>query len=108
MEAVEVAQSADVILGSGEIKMHHSGNVAFRLLMEKNCDRYFHPEGSRVDKTYYITKIMKSVFRAGGRFLKQSKRDAKWYPVCKDGCRSKVSDKQFRILSGLLQNDPVC
>ena len=78
----------DICCGRGKRNWNHSGNVAFRNLIQTNVDRYV-AAPSKTDKTAVVLSIVDQIRGQGACFLKQHK-SGEWYDIGDAQAREKV------------------
>lgn len=84
-----VIKREDVLLGRGKCNFKHTGNVAYRVLIDTRLEKYIASD-SRSEKTHMVVQVVETITEAGGRFLKQETNSDNWYPVDKKTAREKV------------------
>ena len=79
----------DVCCGRGKVSWHHAGNVAFRSIMQDNCERYDGASG-KIGKTLVITSIVAELQGKGYKFIKKNNA-GNWYDIGDAEFREKVA-----------------
>lgn len=85
-------QRYDIICGKDKLSHSHIGNKRFRVIIERNRERYQNA-ATRDEKTGITGDIIAMIrsCRPGGRFLKLCEDTNKWYDVGDEYAREKVS-----------------
>jgi hypothetical protein len=79
----EVPQKEDILLGRHREAYGHPGNRRFRFLISSYSDDYQNAR-ARDTKTGIIQKIVASIQKYGGRFLRRDEQTDMWCDVCDD------------------------
>lgn len=85
--------SHDILLGRTRRSKSHTGNVAFRTLVDARTELY-RSSTSRSAKIHVVVSLTKSVYEAGGRFLNPRKKgnSTVWVEVDRSYAREKVGN----------------
>lgn len=80
----------DVLCGRGVECFNHSGNVAFRKVIEENLDRYTMSR-TKLEKSILVVQIVDIVRNIGGEdsawFLRKDHKVGKYYEIGDDAAR---------------------
>jgi hypothetical protein len=79
----------DVCSGRGKRNWNHSGNVAFRDLIQHTTPAYMQAK-SKNDKTAIVCNIVEEMRALGCQFLKQHNATGRWYDIGDAQARDKV------------------
>jgi hypothetical protein len=79
----------DVLCGRGGETNHHSGNIQYRQLVKVSQPSYI--DSKRRDKPKIAEKIVRTVRKLGGRFLKKNPETNTWRDVGNGKAREKTS-----------------
>lgn len=84
-------RETDILVGRGKRYSDHIGTIAFKALIEANVSTYMDEATESCDKTYLIVEIIESIFKQGGRFLKETtKCSGIWIETSRKEAHSKV------------------
>lgn len=78
----------DICCGRGKRNWNHSGNVAFRSLIQNTVNRYIEAP-NKTAKTGVVVSIVDDIRNAGAYFLKQDE-SGRWYDIGDQQAREKV------------------
>ena len=84
-----VPSNLDVCSGRGKRNWNHSGNVAFRDLIQHSTPAYMAAE-SKNEKTAIVCNIVEEMRSIGCKFLKEDSKTGRWYDIGDAQAREKV------------------
>ena len=79
----------DIICAKGNIARQHSGNVRYRIMIDRASKMYGEMKG-RSQKTTLVNEIIDSVRSKGGAFVKKNEKNGQWYEIDETQAREKV------------------
>ena len=79
----------DICCGRGKRNWNHSGNVAFRSLIQNSVNRYIDAP-NKTAKTAVVVSIVDDIRQSGAYFLKQDDDNGRWYDIGDQQAREKV------------------
>eukprot|EP00546_Thalassionema_frauenfeldii_P011696 CAMPEP_0178928554 /NCGR_PEP_ID=MMETSP0786-20121207/19977_1 /TAXON_ID=186022 /ORGANISM="Thalassionema frauenfeldii, Strain CCMP 1798" /LENGTH=193 /DNA_ID=CAMNT_0020604449 /DNA_START=183 /DNA_END=764 /DNA_ORIENTATION=+ len=74
----KVPSELDILCGRSKVAFDHPGNQNFRLMIARAIDNYSKCT-NRCAKSLFIQRLITSVMRVGGYFLKYDRKEQKWY-----------------------------
>lgn len=74
----KVPSELDILCGRSKVAFDHPGNQNFRLMIARAIDDYSKCT-TRCAKSLFIQRLIASVMKNGGYFLKYDRKERKWY-----------------------------